>query len=125
MQKKKSFLCFQNFFDELVQLRVHGISGLCAGLLQNQPFADGVSMKLRTPEAMLKCPATAAANRIWKRTTAVPSLNRLSPSKSTVRRLETVICLAIESTAIGSVAEMIAPKRRAIKIGIPISHATM
>ena len=73
-------------------------------------------MPLATP----KCPATMPASRIWKSAAAVPSFSRLSPSMINDRRLSIFRSLKMASTEIGSVAEIIAPKRSAICVGRPV-----
>ncbi len=68
--------------------------------------------------------ATIAPNRMPKRTTAVPSLRRLSPSMMRDNRLSTLRSLKIASTEMGSVAEMMHPKRSAMSTGKPINQCT-
>ena len=68
--------------------------------------------------------ATIAPNRMPKRTTAVPSLRRLSPSMMRDNRLSTLRSLKMASTEMGSVAEMMHPKRSAMSTGKPINQCT-
>ncbi len=77
-----------------------------------------------TPFATPKCPAMIPARRIWKSAAAVPSFSRLSPSMINDRRLSILRSLKMASTEIGSVAEIIAPKRSAICTGRPVVQWT-
>jgi hypothetical protein len=57
-------------------------------------------------------PSMRTISKIAKTETAVPSLNKLSPSKIRERRCGAPELLNRESAAIGSVAEMSEPNKR-------------
>src|ERR671932_1149323 len=60
-----------------------------------------------------KVPATTAPSATFQRTSAVPSLTRLSPSMTAITRRGTPSRLAIAVAAIGSVGETTAPSTNA------------
>ena len=60
-----------------------------------------------------KDPTTTAPTATFKRTSAVPSLTKLSPSITAITRRGTPSLLAIDVAAIGSVGETTAPRTNA------------
>ena len=70
-------------------------------------------------------PGAAALTASVKATKATASLNRLSPSTRTDRRLVTPSDLKNAITATGSVAEISAPNATAASHGTPTSHHTI
>ena len=75
--------------------------------------APTMVMNLRpNPPAVTWAPATNPRLSV-KKTMAVPSLSRLSPSSRTESRLGACRFLKIATTAMGSVAETSAPKTKA------------
>src|SRR5207247_11418167 len=71
-----------------------------------------------------KEPTTTAAAANLKRTSAVPSLTRLSPSTIAIARRGTPSRCAIEAAAMGSVGEATAPSTKLTDHERPITYWT-
>jgi len=116
MTYRPIFICF-----DCIRRSIWGSSAVPVMRLARYPRADPKTAPPATarkycslPFGTVSFPAATAPSRMPKRTTAVPSLRRLSPSMIRDNRLSTVRSLKMASTEMGSVAEMMHPKRSAM-----------